>query len=209
MKLKNLSAAFFSGIAMIAIAGAPRGADRSTPTHFAETLPAATSPKITPVRPIANNSIDSLKDLSKLKTNAVTSQWIDSIQSDEIFETRPFEGLATYEPLAQILKKGIVSYDRRTLRSPNYHAEQGYDVVVYDIHHPLSGVSRVMAYSDGEEKRVKMVILTGRPGDAVGDLVLFEGQSLNSQRQIGWSEAQNLFDQELANASTLMSASVK
>ena len=202
MKLKNLSAALLSGIAMIAIAGAPRGADKAAPTHFDETIPTAPSNEITVVHSRPAQVI-----VAHVEAGSIAARLLESVQSDEILERSPFDGLSTYEPFNSIFKKIVVSYDRRTLRSPKYRAEQGYDVVVYDIHHPLSGISRLMAYAEGDI--VKVVMLTGRPGEDLFDLVIFEGQTLNSQRQISWSEAQALFDQDLANASTLMSASVR
>ncbi len=154
---------------------------------------------------------DSVKNLSLSHQGPVTAQWIAAIQTDAFGDRLIFEHLSTTEPLKSILKKGIVSFERKTLRTPDYRAEEGYDLLIYEIRHPLSGVSRVMAYfeKDGEAKTLKIVFLTGRMGETSVDLVEFNGDLLASQRQVSLNDAQILFDHELRDASTLMSASIR
>ena len=204
-KWRNLSAALLSGAALVAIGGLPGGGDRSA-EKIAATTVAATSDvrvpqaKTTPLAPRAGPPV-----------NVVAEQWVAAIQSDVFGDTSIFSELASQEAFTNILKKGIVSFERKTLRSPNYKDEDGYDLVVYEVQHPLSQVSRVLAYEEGDEdhRSIEVLVLSGQPGESTAELVQFDGKTVASQRQVTWMEAQKLFDQELSQASTLMSASIK
>lgn len=155
---------------------------------------------------------DELRNVSLLRRNKAADQWLNSMRTDALGDQLIFAGLSTFEPIKDILKKGIVSYERKTLRTQNYQDEQGYDLLVYEIHHPLSVESKVMAYYErksGQLPVLKIVFLTGRPGAPDVDLVQFENGQLSDHREIAWTEGQTLFDRQLTDASTLMSASIR
>jgi hypothetical protein len=159
---------------------------------------------------IANN--DSLSEVQHLRKNIVIDQFLNSMRTDAFGDRAIFGTLSTFEPVMNIMKKGIVSFDRKTLRTPQYREEQGYDLLVYQIHHPLSMESKIMAYIErraGELPIFRIVFLTGRPGVTNGELVQFENGALVSHREVAWADAQTLFDHQLSDASTLMSASIR
>lgn len=156
-------------------------------------------------------SVEPLKEISQLRKDTVIDQFLGSLKEDAFGEQAIFANLSTFEPVMNIVKKGVVSFERKTFRTSNYHDEGGYDLIVYEVHHPLSTQSRVMAYFErklGELPILKIVFLTGRPGESSGELVEFANGIVASHKDIAWLDAQSIFEHELSDASSLMNASV-
>jgi len=206
---KNWSAAFLCGAAVLSVAMVPHHKIDSDSESLMSTGVSFT--QVQSLRSSTSHAGDELKEIARLRKNQVVDQWLNAMRTDALGDQLIFSQLSTFEPVTNILKKGIVSYERKTLRTQNYRDEQGYDLLVYEIHHPLSVESRVMAYYEkraGELPVLKIVFLTGRPGAADVELVQFENGNLSGHKEVAWSEGQTLFDRQLTDASTLMSASI-
>lgn len=207
---KNWSAAVLCGTAVLAVAIVPHAKEETKDVAAleGESLGVSENPGI---KASTAKAQEPLEEVRKLRQNTVVDQWLNAMKTDAFGDTLIFSQLSTFEPVMNIVKKGIVSFDRKTLRTPNYRDEQGYDLLVYEIHHPLSLESKVMAYhekkADGSTA-LKIVFLTGRPGTVSGELVQFENGELLSHQDVAWSEAQQLFDRQLNEASVLMNASI-
>jgi hypothetical protein len=210
-KQKNFLAVLFSGAAILAVAVIPHG--KGGLDSDVENAPALN--RLTKQTKRSLNEAASLDDLNRLTRQRIVVQLINSLKMDELNNRQVFNELSAVEPLVRVVTRGILSYERKTFRTPEYRKEAGYDLVTYEIYHPLGGVSKIMAYldkpiSDDETSRIaRVVVLTGQDGQTQGDLVQFEGKDLKSQASIPWLEGKNLFDREMLNASALMRASVE
>lgn len=206
---KNWSAAFLCGAAVLSVAIVPhRKIDSDSDTMMSAGVETA---QVQSIGGQKSHAGEALKEIARLRKNQVADQWLNAMRTDAFGDQLIFSNLSTFEPITNILKKGIVSFDRKTLRTQSYRDEEGYDLLVYQIHHPLSVESRIMAYYEkraGELPALKIVVLTGRPGANGVELIQFENGSLSSHQEVAWNEGQNLFDRQLTNASTLMSASI-
>lgn len=207
---KNISAAILCGAGVLAVAIVPynKSETKEVTTESNGFIEASSIAPKQSQKP----SSDSLSEVQHLRQNIVIDQFLNSMKTDAFGDHPIFDRLSTFEPVMNIMKKGIVSYDRKTLRTPNYKEEQGYDLLVYSIHHPLSMESKVMAYierREGELPVFRIVFLTGRPGVSNGELVQFENGNLMAHREVAWADAQTIFDRQLVDASTLMSASIR
>lgn len=206
---KNWSAAILCGAAVLSVAIVPHRKIESESEALMST--GASSAQIQSLEKPKSQAGEELREFARLRKNQVVDQWLNAMRTDAFGDQLIFSQLSTFEPVTNIMKKGIVSFDRKTLRTQNYRDEEGYDLLVYEIHHPLSVESRVMAYYEkrtGELPILKIVFLTGRPAASNVELVQFENGSLSGHREVAWSEGQTLFDRQLTDASTLMSASI-
>lgn len=213
-KQQNFLAVVLSGAALVAVASLPFGKDNSQPmSDVTDLVPRQTM--IAGPEKKSPAGVTKLDDVSQFTRQAVGVKLITSLKADELDDQLAFEGLSTFEPIARVVQRGIVSYERKTFRTPEYRKESGYDLVMYEIRHALGGVSRIMAYldkplaEDGLKRELKIVVLTGQDGQTMGELVQFEAKNLAAQKQVVWHEAQGLFDREMLNASNLMRASVQ
>ena len=79
----------------------------------------------------------SIKDLKKINSSEMDTDFINAINSENFSGKNPFDDLNDMTPIVEILKKGIVSIDRKTYRT---FINEGYnnlnhDVVTYTIYH--------------------------------------------------------------------------
>jgi hypothetical protein len=206
----SLSSVLLSGVALIAVVNISLTHE---PTNFID-QPKANVRSMAVAKIIIIPEPNSLKELSQITQDPVANQFVANLNSDEFQNRLVFDYLSSYEPLAHILKKGVLSYERKTLRTPGYNNEEGYDLISYEIKHPLGGLSRIVAYlskpaNDGGERQKRIVILSGQSGEINAELIQFEAESLTQQNQISWAKGHAMLDSELAEASTLMRASVQ
>lgn len=84
----------------------------------------------------------------------------ESMDGDELAGVSPYVQLGADDLLRRVLSMEIVSFDRQTLRSPDYQEEFGYDIIHYEIRHPAGPPSKVMAYVENGE--VVLTVLTAK-----------------------------------------------
>lgn len=98
-----------------------------------------------------------------------------ALAQDEIYSQNPFETLTTADTLQKILDRGVVHFERETMRSNDYQDEHGYDLVHYQIEHPDSGLSHILAF--GQPNQLSVLLLT--PAGEKVEYALFEDGTLN------------------------------
>lgn len=89
-----------------------------------------------------------LSDFRILRLDEPSRQLVNSLESDEFGDLKPFAHLHDYLPIGEILADGVVGYTRKTYRSPRFIWKQGYDVVRYEIETENSGTITLFAFRD-------------------------------------------------------------
>lgn len=139
----------------------------------------------------------------------------DSIAADEIGDTNPFLALSTLDPITSILERGIRSFSREVFRSPDYHAETGYDLVHYEIQLNDGTRADLMAYLERSslvaqkavgtpDERTPFVVVLSRSGESV-NYSYYRAGDLIENTQIPALEADSLLTQRLSQGIPFLS----
>lgn len=142
-----------------------------------------------------------------LRKPTMTDQLRDVMSGDELAEVNPFHNLSADDSFKEIFKMKVTAFERRTLRSPSYHDEAGYDLVHYEILHEDSQISSVLAYVETENnqagngvpelKRDVVVLLVITPKGEKNQYAVYRDGKLEEVRLILPEEGAALLAQHL------------
>lgn len=128
----------------------------------------------------------------------------DSLAQDELNELNPFAELTGMEvSLSRLLAKGVREFKRDTYRSPKYKAEFGYDVVHYSVDQMDGTKSSVVAYSDGNDPVVMVVV----GGLQQSDLITFRSGVLSGKETLPTDKALVSVDRKISESVPFLSVS--
>jgi hypothetical protein len=136
---------------------------------------------------------------------------------DELADANPFGNLSSDDTLNEILNSKITAFERKTLRSPSYQDEAGYDLVHYEILHADGRISSVLAFVDAEntiagdgapelqEESVVLMVLT--PKDDKNQYAVYRNNTLEEVSLIVPEEGAALLAQRLESGIPFLSVS--
>lgn len=162
------------------------------------------------------------KPLPRLSSNITReegpiAQLKAQLSSDDLADLNPFANLSSEVPLDSLLKRGVVSFERKALRSGAYRDEAGYDILHYEVGHPGGAKSQILAYvdrsmeglspSDSEPQVQKetLVLMVFQPTETGMELAVFRDGGLIETSPISLSEAESLLAQRLSNGIPFLS----
>ncbi|HMN67541.1 MAG TPA: hypothetical protein PKC28_03285 [Bdellovibrionales bacterium] len=139
----------------------------------------------------------------------------DSLSQDEFGDISPFGDLSTLEPLSELMRKGVKSFERQAFRSPEYQGEIGYDILHYRIHHADGSTSEIMAYLEralttesrnvgAPDEREPVVMSMVADQDRI-QFSYFKANVLKQRSELSSSDAQALVEQRLSSGVPFLS----
>ena len=90
----------------------------------------------------------SIQDFMNLKLDQETKDLLSQMQADQFQSGNPYHNLSNVYPVAILLSKGVVRWNRHVFRSGDFNQEYGYDVVKYEVTHQDTSTSYILAYRD-------------------------------------------------------------
>jgi hypothetical protein len=152
-----------------------------------------------------------------LSKSSMAKKLKEVMNSDELGVGNPYENLSSDDSLKNILQSKVTAFERKTMRSPAYHDESGYDMVHYEILHDSGEISTILAYveadtnesSEGQpelhEENVVLVVLTSQ-GEK-NQYALYRNGTLEEVREIMPEEGQSMIAQRMATGIPFLSVS--
>lgn len=71
---------------------------------------------------------------------------LQSLEADEFQKANPFQPLVNETPIQEILAQGVLGFERKIYRSPQFIWGSGYDIVKYRIRQSDETYSYIFAY---------------------------------------------------------------
>lgn len=152
------------------------------------------------------------------RSEKVAGDLKNAMSADELAGLNPYETLSSEDALRRLLERPILTFERKTLRSPSYRDEAGYDVVHYDIQHTDGSQSSILAFVDhtgelvttdnveirGEETVI--MVLTPKDGGEQ-EYALYRNGALEELTTVPPEESASLVAQRLDAAIPFLSVS--
>ncbi len=92
------------------------------------------------------NTFDSISDFKSLDLPESARKLITQMEQDEFNEGHPFYAITNIFPVAKVLDKGVVNFQRQAYRTSEFVMGSGYDLVKYEILHPDNQKSHIVAF---------------------------------------------------------------
>lgn len=118
----------------------------------------------------AAQEMSAIHDFLTLSLDTTEKSLLESLMQDEFSRGNPFDSLNNVYPLALILQKGVLSFERSAYRSPQFIGNLGYDVLKYEIQHRDQTRSHILAYK--EKTAPAQVVIGSRDNRPVFSLFL-------------------------------------
>ena len=90
----------------------------------------------------------SIQDFMELPFDQETKDLLGQMQADRFQSENPYHNLSNVYPVALMLSKGVVRWNREVYRSADFNQEYGYDVVRYQVTHQDISTSYIFAYRE-------------------------------------------------------------
>lgn len=90
----------------------------------------------------------SIQDFLDMNLTVQTKDFLTQMQTDRFQSGNPYHNLSNIYPVALLLSKGVVHWNRHVFRSADFNQENGYDVVKYEITHDDTSTSYIFAYRE-------------------------------------------------------------